>query len=314
MVKINLSTYHISLINKETNKYTNLDKIEFPILNGQIPNTINEILNKFFNKGKESSYSKNNKILNISHYIAESNIFYGEFLYGTYGAEHPVKNIHNNEEETKINKNQSVLSPYYFYIEIPPNRTKGLLILENKNNDGIKGLFEGWFGEFVKECTYTHFLLELQSFMPEKIIDTYIKEGFLKRIRFISYKLPTDKLDLLNGFEPDEGYAELRFQINKKNRKPLKKHLQKLIKNKSNESKEYLNTINNDLKTDDIKFEIELRGSERTFSINNLKNAVPARDITDELEKGEDGHRTFKSIHKKGKEYANDILRENIDE
>ncbi|WP_040682565.1 hypothetical protein [Methanobrevibacter boviskoreani] len=314
MVKINLSTYYISLINKETKQYTNLDKIEFPLVNGQIPNTIKEILNNFFsNKRNKSSYFKDNKILIISRFAVKSNIFYGEFLYGTYGAEHPVKNIHNNEEETKINKDQSVLSPYYFYIEIPPNTTKGLLILENKNNDGIKGLFEGWFGEFVKKCTYTNFLLELQSFMPEKIIETYINQGTLKKIRFVSYKLPTDKLDLLNGFEPDEGYAELKFQINKEKRKHLTKKLQKLIKNECNESEEYLNIMNNDLKTDDIKFEIELRGSKRTFSINNLKNAVPARDITDELEEGKDGHRTFESINNKGKEYANDILRENID-
>ena len=85
--------------------------------------------------------------------------------------------------------------------------------------------------------------------------------------------------------------------------------IKKLIKNKSEESKEYNDIIGNNLETEDIKLEIDLNGSERTFTINKLENAVPARDITDELDEGDDGHRTFESIHKKGKEYADDIFR-----
>lgn len=150
---------------------------------------------------------------------------------------------------------------------------------------------------------------ELKSFLPEKIINTYLNQGVLKRIRFLSNTLPVDELDILDGYEPEEGYVELKIQINKDNRKPIIEKIKKLIKNKSEESKEYNNIIGNNLETEDIKLEIDLNGSERTFTINKLENAVPARDITDELEDGDDGHRTFESIHKKGKEYADDIYR-----
>ena len=312
MVKINLSTYNIILWNTQSNEKVVLDKINYGSLKPDIqPKSIMEILYKFFSDNKENShFDKDNKVLFIKDFNTENeNIFFGEFLYGTSGKEHPVKNISDNTDDRIISKDQCILNPYYFYIEIPKNNKQGLLILESKGTDGIKTLFEEWFGSFIKEQSYTNLKLELKSFLPEQIINTYLNQGVLKRIRFISNRLPVDKLDILEGYEPEEGYVELKLQINKDNRKPLVNKIKNLITNKSDESKEYDTIIGNNLETEDIKLEIDLHGSERTFTINKLKNAVPARDITDELKDGDDGHRTFESIHKKGKEYADDIYR-----
>lgn len=151
--------------------------------------------------------------------------------------------------------------------------------------------------------------MELKSFLPENVIDAYLDKGVVKRIRFFSNTLPVDKLDILEEYEPEEGYVELKYHINKNKRKPIGKTFKSLMKNKSGEAEEYKNIIDDNLETDTIKIEVDLNGSERTFTINNLKNAVPARDISNELEEGDNGHRTYESIHKKGKEYADDIYR-----
>lgn len=312
MVKINLSTYNIILWNTQSDEKVLLDKINYSSLQPDMqPKSIMELLFKFLSDNKgESNFIKENKVLYIEDFKVEhKNIFFGEFLYGTSGSEHPVRNINENTDDLIITKNQSILTPYYFYIEIPQNSKQGLLILESKGTDGIKTLFEEWFRNFINEQSNTNLKLELKSFLPEKIINTYLNQGVLKRIRFLSNTLPVDELDILDGYEPEEGYVELKIQINKDNRKPIIEKIKKLIKNKSEESKEYNNIIGNNLETEDIKLEIDLNGSERTFTINKLENAVPARDITDELEDGDDGHRTFESIHKKGKEYADDIYR-----
>ena len=311
MVKINLSTYNIILLNTQINENVILDKITYSSLQPDSqPKSIMELLFKFFNDNQgESNFIKDNKVLYIEEFNVENNIFFGEFLYGTSGSEHPVRNINENTDDLIISKNQSILTPYYFYIEIPQNSKQGLLILESKGTDGIKTLFEEWFRNFITTQSNTNLKLELKSFLPEKIINTYLNNGVLKRIRFLSNTLPVDELDILDGYAPEEGYVELKIQINKDNRKPIIEKIKKLIKNKSEESKEYNKIIGNNLETEDIKLEIELNGSERTFTINKLENALPARDITDELEDGEDGHRTFESIHKKGKEYADDIYR-----
>ncbi len=311
MVKINLSTYNIILWNTQNNEQTTLDKINYSSLHPDSqPKSLMELLFKFFSDNKDySNFIKSNKVLYIKDFNVENkNIFFGEFLYGTSGAEYPVRNINDNSYDLTITKEQSILTPYYFYIEIPKNNKQGLLILESKGTDGIKTLFEEWFGKFINEQSYTNLKLELKSFLPEKTINTYLNQGVLKRIRFLSNKLPVDELDILDGYEPEEGYVELKIQITKDNRKPIIERIKKLMKNKYDESKEYKDIIGNNLETEDIKLEIDLNGSERTFTINKLESAVPARDITDELEEGEDGHRTFESIHKKGKEYAEDIL------
>lgn len=312
MVKINLSTYNIILLNTQINENVILDKINYGSLQPDSqPKSIMELLFKFLSDNKEGyNFIKDNKVLYIKDFnVDNENIFFGEFLYGTSGAEYPVRNINENTDELTITKNQSILTPYYFYIEIPKNSKQGLLILESKGTDGIKTIFEEWFRSFITEQSNTNLKLELKSFLPEKIINTYLNQGVLKRIRFLSNILPVDELDILEGYEPEEGYVELKIQINKDNRKPIIEKIKKLIKNKSEESKEYNDIIGNNLETEDIKLEIDLNGSERTFTINKLENAVPARDITDELDEGDDGHKTFESIHKKGKEYSDDIFR-----
>lgn len=312
MVKINLSTYNIILWNTQSDEEVILDKINYGSLNPDIqPKSIMELLFKFLSDKKENShFDKDNKVLFIKDFnVDNENVFFGEFLYGTSGTEHQVKNITDNTDDRIISKDQCILTPYYFYIEIPKNSKQGLLILESKGTDGIKTLFEEWFGTFIKEQSYTNLKLELKSFLPKKIINTYLNHGVLKRIRFISNKLPVDELEILDGYKPEEGYVELKLQINKDNRKPLVNKLKNLINNESDESNEYNDIIGNNLETEDIKLEIELNGSERTFTINKLENAVPARDITDELDEGDDGHRTFESIHHKGKEYADDLFR-----
>lgn len=312
MVKINLSTYNIILLNTQNDENVILDEITYGSLQPDSqPKSIMELLFKFLsNKKEESPFIRDNKVLYIKDFNVENeNKFFGEFLYGTSGSEHPVRNINEDSEELIITKDQSILTPYYFYIEIPKNSKQGLLILESKGTDGIKTLFEGWFGTFITKQSNTNLKLELKSFLPEKIINTYLDQGVLKKIRFLSSTLPVDTLDILDGYEPEEGYVELKIQINKDNRKPIIDKIKKLINNKSDESKEYGDIIGNGLETEDIKLEIDLNGSERTFTINKLENAVPARDITDELKKGDNGHRTFESIHNKGKEYADDIFR-----
>lgn len=314
MVKINLSTYEISIINTQRKEKIFLDNITYDSLHPEEnPKSLMEILFRFFSekKSKNEDFKKDYKLLEIRSFnTAEDNIFFGEFSYGTYGTEHNIKNINDqNKENQKLNKDQSVLTPYYFYIEIPSHRKDGLVILESKGNAGIKILFEEWLDEFINKSSHTNLKLELKKFLPKKTIDTYLNKGFVKRLRFLSYRLPTDELEILDGYEPEEGYVELKIHINKENRKLIKESMKSLLRNKNDEAKKYKNVMGDNLETDDIKLEVDLNGSERTFTIDNLENAVPTRDITDELENGEDGHRTFESIHEKGKEYANDILR-----
>ena len=65
---------------------------------------------------------------------------------------------------------------------------------------------------------------------------------------------------------------------------------------------------NIDFPANDIKLELELDEDKRTFTIGNISKTRPLKDISVQLDFGEDGHRTFESIHDIASKYAEDII------
>ena len=307
MVKINLATYSIYAYSKDRDENIKLDHLnDNTILHESSKfNTLNEILTEFFKQKRP--YIDDKKFLRVKQYYNDSlKIFYGELEYGPFGTKHTVVNAENVDEDEKIiYPEDSVLTPYYFYIQLFQNRLDGLLILETKSNSGIKIIFENWINEFLKKIGCTHFEIKLVSFLPEEVINQFATQGKIRKIRYLSYKLPTDIIDNIDEYEPDEGYAEYIINI-KKEKTKINNRILNIILNSKNNSDVLMKNI--DFEVDDIKLEVELNDSKRTFTIGNLTKTQPARDITYELDIGEDGHRTFDSINTKGFEYAKDII------
>lgn len=317
MAKTSLSTYTIkaySTNHDEKNKpiTLKLDNLnEYTIFghnnDGQY-NTLSSILEHFLEKDHYFNYK--HKFLNINCHCSEKNLYYGQLNYGPYGTEHDVVDARTNElTEKKINPNDSVLTPYYFYIKLFENRKDALLILETKSASGIKVIFEQWLNKFLTEIRCTHFKLEIESFIPEEMLDKFSEEGHVRKIRYLSYKLPKDNLEIFNDYEPNEGYAEYTVVIKKGKSKRHQRFLKKIFSNDENSSKELMKNI--DFPVDDIKLELELEKDKRTFTIGNISKTRPLKDISMQLDFGENGHRTFNSIHKIASKYASDIIKTN---
>lgn len=307
MVKISLTTYTITAHSKEQQKNVKLNNLNANTLyanNGKY-NTFNEILSSFF---KDTPYNQNNKYLSVKQINSENEkIYYGELNYGPYGTKHTVVNAAKNQQSDKvINPEDSVLTPYYFYIQLFENRTDALLILETKGNSGIKVVFEEWINNFLKKINCTHLKIKIEPFLPEKLLDKFATESHVRKIRYLSYKLPKDKTDILDEYEPNEGYAEYVIHIKKEKSKNHHRLLKKILKKEKYNSETLMRNI--DIPVDDIKLELELDKTKRTFSIGNLSKTQPSTDITYILNTGEDGHRTFESIHNAGKTYAKEII------
>lgn len=313
MTKISLSTYTIKAYSTEkgennTPKELKLDNLNENTLFANTDdkyNTIQNIFDLFF-EDKECNTFKN-RYLSMNHCEKEENsVYYGELNYGPFGTEHDVVNAINNEKtKKKINKNDSIITPYYFYLRFFKNRKDGLLILETKGIYGIKIIFEQWINNFLTKIQCTHFIIKIEPFIPEKMIEKFIDESHLRRIRYLSYKLPDDKADIFNDYKPEEGYVEYTITIKKGKSKPHKKFLNKVLKGK-NSSEELAKNIDMDI--DDIKLELEVDKDKRTFTIGNLSKTRPLTDISYTLEFGEDGHRTFESINNIASKYADDIV------
>nr|WP_295000197.1 hypothetical protein [uncultured Methanobrevibacter sp.] len=316
MAKTSLSTYTIEAYstNKDNNTPLNfkLDNLnEYTVFKDDTEgkyNTLSSILESFLNK--DHSFNYKNKFLNINCHNEDLNLYYGQLNYGPYGTEHDVIDATTNElTEKKITLNDSVLTPYYFYIKLFENRKDALLILETKSNSGIKIIFEKWLNYYLTEIGCTHFKLKIDSFIPKEMLDKFSEEGHVRKIRYLSYKLPKDSLKIFDDYNPNEGYAEYTVSIKKGKSKKHQEFLKKIFSNDENSSKELMKNI--DFPAEDIKLELELDEDKRTFTIGNLSKTRPLKDISMKLDFGENGHRTFKSIHKIASKYAEDIINAN---
>jgi len=322
MTKISLATYTFKLAEKVTKtndngakqvekKYLKLDQLPLHNLFNFNEGTITsfDLLGEFLNSTE--GYANDNKaIITKNHdFIKEKNIITGLIHYGTYGVEIDILKVRHEqlytEEIVKIKKEDCPVNPYYFYIKIPKGRKEGLIIFEKKGISGLKTIFTKWFKDFIKQKNI-NLEVDIESFIPEKIIKAYTEKGTLREIRYLYYNLPSDKSEILRGYEPDEGHYEIKYVLKDKSVSIASK-IKKLL---SGEEIEHIKDpfIDNQV-PDDIKFNIALGDNPRTFTVSNPENAAPYRDITEEIKIGDDGHPDFKSIHSLAEEYAEEIFK-----
>lgn len=315
MVKTSLTTYTIkaySTNEKDKDSPIKLNNLnENTLLSGTDQyNTIQDILDALFEKNPHITH--NNKYLSIHKQEKEgNNLYFGELKYGPYGTEHEVINATQNElTGQKISKEESVITHYYFNMRFFDNMNYGLLILETQSNLGIKIIFEKWINKFLKDINYAHFQIRIESFLPKEIIDKFSNKGHIRKIRYISHLLPKDKINLINDYEPTEGFAEYIVNIKKGKSKRHPNFLKKIFTKNDDIPEELIKNI--DFPVDDIKLELELEDEKRTFTIGNISKTRPIKNISYIIELGEDGHRTFESIHKIATVYAKEIIESNF--
>jgi hypothetical protein len=325
MTKISLATYTLQVKekkkeisstekNSEEIRYLKLDNITYSTLFSKGNLTVLELLKNIF-KNKPVGFAKNERAITINEFFVdeEKRIIYGTFYYGTYGSEQSVLEIDNTEnlEESKnikIGKKDCPVIPYYFFIKLPLGRYEGLVIFEKKGVYGIKTAFEEWLKNYLLENNI-RIEFDIEPFTPEAAIKQYAEEGKIREIRYLSYTLPNEEIELLKGYEPNEGYYEMRFVFPKRaeNLKKLPSKLKSLLM--GNKDVEIHDKMLGGLDPDDIKINVVLDGSPRTFTISNPTKAAPYRDISMEIIKGEDGHPDFTKIHEIAVEYANQIFK-----
>jgi hypothetical protein len=326
MTKISLATYTIKVKEKnklissddennssEEDNYLKLDNITYSTLFSQGNLSVLELLDNIFNN-KPAGFAKNQRAITINEYDIDNDerTIYGTFYYGTYGSEQPVLDIDTEDfeesETVHIGKKDCPVIPYYFLIKLPLGRYEGLIIFEKKGIYGIKTTFEEWLKNYLIENNI-RIEFDIDPYTPEDAIKEYAENGKIREIRYLSYALPNEEMELLRGYEPKEGYYEMRFVFPNRAEKlrEVPSKLKSLLM--GDKDVEIHDKMLGGLDPDDIKINVVLDGSPRTFTISNPTKAAPYRDISMEIIKGDDGHPDFTSIHKIAMEYANEIFK-----
>lgn len=216
---------------------------------------------------------------------------------GAYGFESDLIEVVTGEATHHKTTDEADLVPFYFQYYIPNNSDEGILLLQKFGHFGITGVIRNAVARRFDRSYTTHFI-EINSLIPEEVIDEFLAGGRLAELRLIRYTLPTDIANALGrAHEEEECQVELSIKA--------KRDISLRIRDRAHEALHGRRRVSEIVEVagfeySDAKLVIEIGGQQRTLNLADLSKLRPTYNISDEIELGEDGHPTFESLCEAG--------------
>ena len=112
---------------------------------------------------------------------------YGYFDSSYTGEKGKLKDRNTNEKIIEIKADNLVSKSFFFLLHIPKNSKFGYLIVERKENHGVKTIFSSAFNSFMRFKGVSNYFLELKQAPPRYFLRNYLENGNLKEIRLVSH-------------------------------------------------------------------------------------------------------------------------------
>jgi hypothetical protein len=297
---VNLNIYRLELLNKAKEQqvlsFYNEDEDLLDTMNDFF-SYIHENIRKYTdNQGKFRTFTLDK----IQKKDSRERIISGHLDSAYTGEEGRVKDGSTNHLKFDIFKNDLFSKAFFYLVHIPKGSKLGFLIVEKKENHGVKQVFENAFNSFMRSKGVSNYHLHLKQAPPRYFIKNFLEYGKLKEFRLIDDDLIDDGLITKINL----GKEERIFK-------------QKGISNEGKELKEILVTLFNSFSsTDDkipfldkgefneISFVLEYGRTSKTFYIKNKDKIRSNIDVTSLIEFN-DGEPTMDSLIKISLELIN---------
>ncbi|KYC44580.1 MAG: hypothetical protein APG10_01604 [Candidatus Methanofastidiosum methylothiophilum] len=193
--------------------------------------------------------------------------------------------------------------PFYFLLHIPENRDESIFILQRFKQLGIKSLMEKNFRRFFI-ADLSDFEFEINNFIPEYIVDYYLRKGKMKKLTFIKYGLSSDFAERIGDHKEEDFTTELSVHARPRKEIPI---IEQFLS--CRQKKEDLSSLFsfNDFEYNTIRMEVKIGGNKRTVDFSNLYKLRAYFDITSDIIIGDNGHPTFDSIDKVARELLKEV-------
>lgn len=268
---INLSVYRFMLLNKAKEQqvlsFYNEEEDLLDTMNdfcGYIHKNIRDYIDA---QGKYRTFT-------LSHRQKKDSairIISGHFDSSYTGEKGKIKDRKTNQLKFKILEKDLFSKEFFYLIHVPKGSKFGFLIVEKKENHGVKTIFENAFNNFMRSKGVSNYLLQLRQAPPRYFIENYLEFGKLKEFKLIEN-------DLLLGRE------ERVFKLNNimGEGQNLKDVLLELFKtfSSSNEKIPFLNKG----EYDEITFVLGINSSTKTFYVKNQEKIRSNIDVTSLVE------------------------------
>jgi hypothetical protein len=232
------------------------------------------------NQGKYRTFT----LSNLQRYDLEKRTVSGHFDSAYTGEKGKVKDRKTNKLKYNINEKDLYSKDFFYLIHVPKNSKFGFLIVQKKENHGVKSIFENAFNNFMRMKGVSNYVLQIRQAPPRYFIQKYIEFGKLKEFRLIENNLHL-------------GTEERIFKLNKSlsEEQNFKKTLIDLYKTMLDSDEKISFMDKGDY--DEIAFVLGVDGSSKTFYVKNHEKIRSNIDVSNLVEY-EEGEPTFESLIK----------------
>lgn len=302
MARYSLATYTIRIRDKRKRRYVPINNIHNGIDFLNIMN--NYLSNRHTNMVIHQQAQ--NKLLKVRNFTRQNRIFSGIIETGEYGYETELLDVNSGRTTHRRSVSEAEMLPFYFLIFLPQNTNEGILILQRFKQFGIRTIFERDINGFINS-QYDFLELQINPLVPSQLINEYLTNGRILKLRFIRFSFPPDIADAYGTQDhiEKEGYTEYIISARRRGRIPIpivRRILEVL--NGRRQLNELIEIQN--FEYDKIKIEIDLNGNKRTIDLSDMSKLRPYIDISQSIRLGDDGHPLFESIN----EIAQELLRD----
>lgn len=228
--------------------------------------------------------------------IIDERTIHGFIHTGLSGEKGDVVNDRTGEDLYTMENFHAKILPTYFFLHIPENRKDGYLILQKKNNYGIKGLLERAFEDYFTNLGL-NLMLEVNNFLVSLVFEKMLNVGRIYEMSFIRNQIEDNIEDMYdNGNKNSRIPGKTKTTISTKYGFPVKGILSRLYHGALKDGMVEIPELHQ--RYDEVDFEMEYNGSRKTFHMKNVKRTTPDFNVSEHIEFDNSDLPTYESLEK----------------
>lgn len=278
MTKLNI--YRFELLNKvkeqQVLSFYNEEEDFLDTMNDFLSYIFRNIRDYIDSQGKYRTFTLRD-IQKLNH---DKRIISGFFDSAYTGESGKIKDRSTNNIKFNVEKKDLFCKDFFFLIYVPKGTKYGFLVVQRKENHGVKSIFESAFNNFMRMKGVSNYSLLLKQAPPRYFIQNFLEKGRLKEFKLVEKDLQEE----FSEKKFDFGKEERIFKVNIKSKESniLKEVLIELY-NSFDVETEKIQFLNKG-EFDEISFVLEYNGSSKTFYIRNKEKTRSNIDVTGQLE------------------------------
>ena len=277
---INLNIYRFELLNKIKEQQV----LSFYNEEEDFLNTMDDFLSYIYknirdyhdSQGKYRTFT----LSNPQKKNEEKRIISGYLDSAYTGEKGKIKDRNTNNIKFNVDQNDLFSRDFFFLIYVPKGGKSGFLIVQRKENHGVKSIFESAFNNFMRSKGVSNFTLLLKQAPPRFFIQNFLKNGRLKEFKLIDSNINNEFTDERFDF----GKEERTFKVNKKsNHSNILKNVLIELYDSFNDEDDKIHFLNKGT-FEEISFLLEYNGTTKTFYIRNKEKIRSNIDVSNQID------------------------------